>query len=93
MVEKIRNVEQSFGSFTKKTLKSEKHVKELMRRSIFTVKNLSAGHIINKEDIKIMKSEGGLHPRYYEKIVGKKILNDKLAFEKIKKDDIYDYKD
>ncbi len=90
MVKAIRNVENSLGSFEKKTLQSELQIKKLMRRSIFVVNNLNIGDIIKPEDLKIMKSEGGLHPRFLNELIGKPLLKKKKAFEKIMEEDIFD---
>ena len=90
MVKGIRNVEKSLGSFDKQTLPSEFQIKQLMRRSIFVVNDMNAGDILKEEDLKIMKSEGGLHPRHLHEIIGKPLLRDKYAFEKIKEEDIFE---
>ena len=90
MVKGIRNVEKSLGSFDKQTLPSEFQIKQLMRRSIFVVNDMNAGDILKEEDLKIMKSEGGLHPRHLHEIIGKPLLRDKYALEKIKEEDIFE---
>ena len=42
------------------------------RRSIYFVKDLKAGHIILRNDIKRIRPGKGLPPKYFEEIIGKK---------------------
>ncbi|MCK4650923.1 pseudaminic acid synthase [Candidatus Babeliales bacterium] len=52
---------------TKKELKSMK-----FRRSIYVSGNIKKGDIFTKNNIKIIRPGFGLHPRYFDKILGKK---------------------
>jgi sialic acid synthase SpsE len=57
---------------------SEKELKKrgLYFRSLVTTKDLSEGHILIEEDIKIVRPGTGIEPKYFEKIIGKKITHD-----------------
>lgn len=46
------------------------------RRSIYTTKNLKAGDIIRVSDIAIVRPGYGLKPKFYDMIVGKKVIRD-----------------
>jgi len=47
-----------------------------IRRSIYSVSNKKKGDILNREDIKIIRPGLGLHPRYFEKLIGLKLKKD-----------------
>jgi N-acetylneuraminate synthase len=47
-----------------------------LRRSLYFVKNLKAGAQLTNEDIKSIRPGLGISPKYYEEIIGKKILKD-----------------
>ena len=47
---------------------------KVFRRSLYFVKDLPKGHIINTDDIKRIRPGMGLAPKYFEKILGKKII-------------------
>ncbi|CAN1514333.1 SpsE Sialic acid synthase [Methylophilaceae bacterium] len=46
------------------------------RRSIYFVRNLKAGHKLTSEDIRRIRPGFGLPPKYYDKIIGRKIKRD-----------------
>ena len=50
-----------------------------IRRSIYSVSDKKKGDILNREDIKIIRPGLGLHPRYFEKLIGLKLEKD-LSF-------------
>ena len=43
------------------------------RRSIYVVKNIKKGQYIDNLNIKKIRPSNGLHPKYYFKILGKKV--------------------
>lgn len=43
------------------------------RRSLYFVKDMKAGEVITKDHIRSVRPGFGLHPKYYESIVGRKI--------------------
>lgn len=71
MVKKIRLLESSLGKidYNPSSLSKKKHF--VGRRSIYTVKKLNKGEILTPENIKIIRPNYGLHPKYYYKILGK----------------------
>ena len=46
------------------------------RRSIYVIKDLKKGDYINEKNIKIIRPSLGLHPKYFNKIIGKKVTQD-----------------
>jgi N-acetylneuraminate synthase len=71
MVTGIRNVEIALGSKVKEPSPSEEKNISIARKSIFTSKSLSAGHILTLDDL-IMKRPGdGISPMEIDSILGK----------------------
>tara|TARA_B100000579_G_scaffold425010_1_gene430183 strand:- start:289 stop:1341 length:1053 start_codon:yes stop_codon:yes gene_type:complete len=71
MVNEIRIAEKAVGV---KTFKIDKKTKKALsgRRSLFASKDIKKGEIINKDNIKSVRPFTGLHPKYLEKVLGKK---------------------
>tara|TARA_A100001011_G_scaffold398515_2_gene503235 strand:- start:17739 stop:18782 length:1044 start_codon:yes stop_codon:yes gene_type:complete len=52
---------------------SEKEKKSLIfRRSIYVVENVKKGEILSEKNLKVIRPGNGLHPKHYNKIIGKK---------------------
>lgn len=67
----VRDVENSVGSVTYEL--SEKARENLSgRRSIYVAENIQKGEFFSKENIKVVRPGHGLHPKYYEEVLGKK---------------------
>jgi len=48
----------------------------LFKRSIYASKDIKAGEIFTKDNIKVIRPANGLHPRYYSAIIGKSAICD-----------------
>ena len=89
MIKEIRNVEASIGKSIFKISKSSK--KNLnSRRSIYISKKINKGEKITLKNIRVVRPSFGLHPKYFKKILGKKInksldLGDRVKLEYISK--------
>ncbi len=70
MVDSVREAESALGTvnyqLTKKKKKSRLH-----SRSLFISKEVSAGDKISRENIRSIRPNNGLHPKYLEEIIGK----------------------
>ena len=97
MIEKIQKKEQLdpaqakiyLGSKLKKPLKSELIIAEMARKSVIAQKNIKKGQVFNEEMLTIKRpAKGGLHPREYWNIIGRKATRDIVADTQLKK---YDY--
>ena len=44
------------------------------RRSIYFIKNLPKGHILEKQDVRRIRPGYGLDPKYFDTIIGKKLI-------------------
>ena len=64
--------EASKTNYLKRT-DSEKENKKF-RRSIYFIKNLPKGHILEKQDVRRVRPGYGLDPKYFDTIIGKKLI-------------------
>jgi pseudaminic acid synthase len=56
---------------------TEKEKKSMQfRRSLYIAKDMKAGEIFTEDNLKIVRPGYGLHPRYYEELLGKKVSCD-----------------
>jgi len=67
MVYEIRQTETALGNAKYDVSDSDKN----RRRSLFVVKDITAGEILNAENIRSIRPGYGLHPKYYNDILGK----------------------
>jgi N-acetylneuraminate synthase len=49
---------------------------KVFRRSIYFVKDLPSGHVVKSSDIRRIRPGNGLAPKYFDEIIGKKLLQD-----------------
>lgn len=75
MVQSIREVEQALGTISYELSEKVKQNKTFAR-SLFIVKNVKAGDIISKENVRSIRPSYGLHPKYYNRIMGKQFMRD-----------------
>lgn len=75
MVDAIRDVEKAIGKVSYEiTSKVEKS--RVFARSLFIVKDVKAGEEISEENVRSIRPGYGLHPKYYDKVMGKKFRID-----------------
>jgi pseudaminic acid synthase len=75
MVISIRNVEKAIGTVNYQlSPKVEKN--RIFARSLFIVNDVSAGELITEENVRSIRPGNGLHPKYYNQIIGKKFRKD-----------------
>ena len=72
MVDAVREVEKALGSVTYElSEKVEKNRK--FARSLGIVENMKMGETITEKNVRSIRPGYGLHPKYYESILGKKV--------------------
>jgi N-acetylneuraminate synthase len=71
MVEAVRTAEQAIGEVCYELREREKG-NRLFRRSLFAVEDIQAGQIFTQQNIRSIRPGYGLHPRYFEVVLGKK---------------------
>lgn len=73
MVISIHNIEKALGDGSKKPSLSEQKNLRVARKSIVAARNMSAGHILRKDDIAIKRPGSGISPMLIDEIIGKKL--------------------
>jgi N-acetylneuraminate synthase/N,N'-diacetyllegionaminate synthase len=75
MVQAIRNIEDAIeGDGMKRPSNSEQKNIDIARKSIFVRNSLDLGHIIQIEDLIMLRPGNGISPMDIEKVLGKKIV-------------------
>lgn len=72
MVKGIRNVEMAMGDGLKYCRVCENEVKNVARKSIVARYDIEAGETFTKENIAVKRPGTGMHPRFYELLLGKR---------------------
>jgi pseudaminic acid synthase len=75
MVDSIRIVEKTLGKVTYGGVKGEDAMKKF-RRSLFFVKDMKKGDIIDETCVRSIRPGNGLHTKYYWDILGKQVSKD-----------------
>lgn len=81
LVNGIRQIEESLGTFEKEPTKSEKENIFGMKRSIVYKNNLSQGTILSLTDFSFKRPMNGLIPNNVDHFIGKKLITDVLKDE------------
>lgn len=75
MVDNIRILEKALGKVTYEL--SEKQAREREHsRSLFVARDMKAGDTFTPENLRSVRPADGLHTRYYEQLLGRKITRD-----------------
>jgi N,N'-diacetyllegionaminate synthase len=72
LVRQIRDVEVALGSDIKAPTASELPVRDLVRRSVTTVRPLAAGATVSRDDVTLMRPGTGIPPIDLDKVIGRK---------------------
>ena len=76
LVKNIRLAELALGSAIKEPCEIEKDNIYGMRRSIVAKCNIKKGELLDMKSITFKRPSEGLEPRYFEKIIGKRVIRD-----------------
>lgn len=69
LVQQIETLHKSLGSSTVGTTSQEKS-QTRFRRSIYIAEEIKAGQTLTKENLKVVRPDGGLEPHYWEQVLG-----------------------
>lgn len=75
MVKEVRKVEKALGKVDYGTNESAKKAM-WGRRSLYVAENIKKGDLLTEENIKSVRPAFGLHPKYFQKILGKRAVKD-----------------
>ncbi len=78
MVDSIRKAETSLGSEIKEKVEAEEIHYKRGRRSLFLINDLKEGTVLTYNDVLALRPGIGLHPKYLNKIIGKKLKKNVL---------------
>lgn len=70
LIAQIRVVESAMGSSEKAPVLSELPVRELVRRSVTTVRDIAAGEVLKISDISLLRPGTGIEPREFDVVPG-----------------------
>ena len=79
MVTAVRETERALGSGDVRVLDVEDELYEKARRGIHAVEDIVAGETVTEDDVRVLRPgerERGLHPRFYDEVVGKTAARD-----------------
>ena len=85
MITEVRNVEKSLGKVSYE-ISGDPQTKFKARRSLYVSQPIKKGKKLTRDNIKSVRPSLGLHPMYYEDILGKTVnsdldLGDRLSFD------------
>jgi len=75
MVRDIRTVERALGTVSYELTESQKK-NIVFRRSLFVVQDVKAGEKFGEENVRSIRPGHGLHPRYFDNVLGKVAAKD-----------------
>ncbi|MBD5095467.1 MAG: pseudaminic acid synthase [Lachnospiraceae bacterium] len=75
MVEDVRNVEKALGNITYSLTEGQQKSKE-RSRSLYIVEDIKMGEELNEHNMKSIRPGYGLHTKYYEGLLGRKVKKD-----------------
>ena len=75
MTEQIRMVEKALGRVTYELTEKQKGERE-HARSLFIAEDMKAGDVLNEANVRSVRPANGLHTRYYEELLGRKVNRD-----------------
>jgi pseudaminic acid synthase len=75
MVKAVRIAESMMGKVNYEMTEKKKKSRQFSR-SLFVVKDVKAGEVITKENVRSIRPGFGMHPKYYSEIIGKNFKQD-----------------
>ena len=75
MVNAIRRAELMIGSVDYEMTEKKKKSREFSR-SLFIVNDIKKGQVLNQDNLRSIRPGVGIHPKYYDSLMGKKVNQD-----------------
>lgn len=86
MVADIRELEAALGRAEYVLSETEMNGR-INRRSVFVCRDTAKGEILTADNVRLVRPAHGLHPRYYDDVLGKAAARDLEAGEPLNEDD------
>lgn len=88
MVKTVREAEKAIGRVDYTLTEKQRKGRDFCR-SLYLVEDIKKGEFVTKKNVRSIRPGFGLHPKYYNEIIGKKFINnfekgDRFEFNKIK---------
>lgn len=90
MVKHIREIERALGSEVKQPTPSEIDIRDLVRRSVTLIRDVSCGHEIQQSDVDILRPGSGIPPRDIELVLGRRVKIAMTAGTTLKWEDLHE---
>lgn len=74
LVEDVKNAKKTLGKANYSLSEGESRSR-LFRKSIFIAEDVEPGDILNESNLRVVRPSNGLHPRYYNDLLGKKVCH------------------
>ena len=71
----IREAEKALGEI-RYELTEKEEAGRAFRRSLFAVRDITAGELFNSENVRSIRPGHGLHPRFLEMVLGRRAARD-----------------
>jgi pseudaminic acid synthase len=88
MVKAVREAEIAIGSIDYNLTEKQRKGKDFSR-SLYVVEEMKVGDVITEKNVRSIRPGFGLHPKYYNEIIGKKINTNKDKGDRLRFKDIY----
>jgi pseudaminic acid synthase len=74
MVTAVREAEKALGKESYEL--TEKKSRQRLSRSLYVAEDIKAGEVITEKNVRSVRPEFGLHPKYLPEVLGKKVKRD-----------------
>ena len=75
MVNAVREAEQALGE-VRYTLADEEQASRVFRRSLFVVRDVRAGELFTRDNVRSIRPGHGMAPRYFDTVIGRRAAQD-----------------
>jgi pseudaminic acid synthase len=90
MSQAIRETEKLLGKVSYE-MSSKKKTNRRFARSLYVSKDIKKGEVFTINNIKSVRPSNGLHPRYLQRVLGKKASKDLPFATPLKREDVVDF--
>jgi sialic acid synthase SpsE len=70
LVRGVRIAEKALGTFSRSLSEAERGSRQMVRRSAAARSDIKKGDAFTRENLKLVRPGTGLHPRYFQQLIG-----------------------